>query len=84
MIELTDYFEIIKNLKAITGMDTLLQLELYDLTEKDRSTLYEQCRAIDNGGKYIVSIFNGSTILGQAEVIKEYKIEYEICLPQRK
>ena len=74
--------DIIRTLKAATGKDGLEQLEIYDVLKEDRNILYEKCRALDNGGKFIISIFNGSTLIGQAGVLAKYKIEHEICLSQ--
>lgn len=73
--------DIIRTLKTATGNDNLKQLELYNLSKEDRDILYEKCRALNNSGKAILSVFNGSTLLGQAWVMERYRIEHEICLP---
>ena len=74
--------DIIRTLKAATGNDSLKQLELYNLSKEDRDILYEKCKALNNCGKVILSVFNGSTLLGQAATLERYQVEHEICLPQ--
>lgn len=74
--------DIIRTLKAATGKDSLQQLEIYDISKEDRNILYEKCRELDNDRKFIISIFNGSTLIGQVGVLAKYKIGHEICLSQ--
>lgn len=74
--------DIIRTLKATVGNDNLKQLELYNLPKEDRDILYEKCRVLSNGGKVILSVFSGSTLLGQAGIMERYQVEHEICLPQ--
>ncbi len=74
--------DIVRTIKAATGKDNLQQLELYDLSKEDRDILYRKCRELDYDNKLIVSVFNGSTLIGQVGVLGKYKIEHEICLSQ--
>lgn len=74
--------DIVRTLKSVTGNDSLNQLELYNVSKEDLEILYEKCRALNNGAKVIISVFNGSTLLGQVGVMEKYKVEHEICLPQ--
>lgn len=74
--------DIIRTLKAAAGSDSFEQLELYNLSKEDRDILYKKCRALDNGAKVILSVFNGSSLLGQAGIMERYQVEHEICLPQ--
>lgn len=72
--------DIIRTLRNITGSNSFEELELYNISDKDRDALYKKCREIDNGGKFILSVFNGSTLMKQVDVLKKYKTEYEVCL----
>ncbi len=74
--------DIIRALKASTGNDSLQQLELYNLSKQDRDILYKKCKELENDGKFIISVFKESTLNGQTGVLKEYKVEHEICLSQ--
>ncbi len=52
-----------------------------DLKEAHRKQLYQQCRALSNFPKIIVSVFEDSTIRGQLSVLKHYQMEVEVCVP---
>jgi hypothetical protein len=57
--------DIVRTIKAVTGKDNLQQLELYDLFKEDRDILYRKCRELDYDNKLIISVFNGSILIGQ-------------------
>lgn len=75
--------DIIRTLRAVVAgdNDNLQQLEMYCISNEDRNILYKKCRAL-SVGKFIVSVFSGSTINSQINTLKEYKTEHEICLSQ--
>jgi hypothetical protein len=50
-------------------------------SKEDEKKLYEVCRALEDFPKIIVTVFNGSSILSQVDVLNEYKMDFEVCLP---
>ncbi len=56
------------------------RLELHEhFNDSQRKQLYEKCREISDFPKVIVSVFRGSTIQSQLEVIEEYRMDVEVC-----
>jgi hypothetical protein len=56
-------------------------LEIYSAFEKSQLyELYENCRSIKNWPKIVVSVFHGSTIENQLDVLKEYSLDFEQCV----
>jgi len=43
--------------------------------------LYEKCRAIAPFPKLILSVFTGSTLMSQLQVIEKYDMDIEVCTP---
>jgi len=73
---------IINLAKSFCKKITSERVEVYsDLKEAHRKQLYQQCRALSNFPKIIVSVFEGSTIRGQLSVLKQYQMEVEVCVP---
>jgi len=57
-------------------------VELYSsLNESQRNTLYQKCREILEFPKIIISVFRGSTIERQLSILKQYKMDVEVCSP---
>ena len=55
-------------------------LEMYsDLEESQRQQLYQECRAIKNYPKIIISVFRGSSIENQLPVLAQYQMDVEVC-----
>jgi hypothetical protein len=59
-------------------------LELYeDIDEKTRFDLYQSNKKVIGGYKdlkFIFSIFKGSALIAETNKIKDYKIDYELCV----
>jgi len=54
--------------------------ELYqDITQENLLELYKQTRLIESGHKITLSVFQGSSILNQLQVLKNYKNDIEVC-----
>lgn len=71
--------EVIKSFNKAALSD---RLEMYDsLEEAERKLLYEKCRMITRFPKLILSVFTGSTLMGQLGVIKKYDMDIEVCTP---
>lgn len=72
-----------KELSKINSKD-LRFLEMYeDINEETRLKLYESNKDIINGYKDLIlifSIFKGSSLLSATSKIKDYKIDYELCV----
>lgn len=61
--------------KEITG-----RLELYeDIEPNNLKDLYNRCRSVHTDAKVVVTALQGSTILRQLDVLKEYNIDCEVC-----
>lgn len=70
-----------KNAEKYCGNITGLNLEIFSALEKSqRHELYENCRSIKNWPKIVVSVFHGSTIKNQLDILKEYSIDFEKCM----
>jgi len=56
------------------------RLEMYEhINESQRKQLYEKCRQIPKFPKIIISVFRGSTIQSQLQIISQYKMDVEVC-----
>jgi len=56
-------------------------VELYEDIEREHlQAMYQRSRSLEIGGKIIVSVFEHSTILHQLKVLKEYKMDMEVCV----
>ncbi|HEY4552609.1 MAG TPA: hypothetical protein VIG80_05405 [Bacillaceae bacterium] len=56
--------------------------ELYrDVTPSGLEMLRRRARQLEHGYKITLSIFYGSSIRSQTEVLKEYKTDVEVCMP---
>jgi len=74
--------EVIKLAKNFNAKIESQRVELYsDLEENNRKQLYEQCRQIPDFPKIIISVFRGSTIAQQLNVLEQYKMDVEVCKP---
>jgi hypothetical protein len=54
-------------------------LELGDLTEADRKTLFTACRAVESFPKLVVMILSGSTLARNAPRFGDYSMDIEVC-----
>ncbi|MCL7748742.1 hypothetical protein [Halalkalibacter alkaliphilus] len=73
LLELANrYFNKPKGRKAISLYD--------DVKAVDLQEIYECCRTIDHGQKIILSVFEGSTILNQLDVLERYPFDVEVCV----
>lgn len=55
-------------------------IELYDdIKPEDLQKLYERARTIESSHKVILSVFQGSSILNQLSVLKNYQNDIEVC-----
>jgi hypothetical protein len=54
-------------------------VEVYDINAAGREQLYMMCRQLKQQYKIIVSIFEGSSIGRQLDVLLEYSMEVEVC-----
>jgi hypothetical protein len=78
---------VIKN-KAVTKMAekycsdiTGSTVEIDSSIEKSqRRELYEKCRSLKHWPKCVISVFHGSTIKKQLEILKEYSLDFELCV----
>lgn len=43
--------------------------------------LYQRCRSLENTFKLVVTVFRGSSVEEQLKVLKDYKMDVEVCLP---
>lgn len=58
------------------------RLELYEsISGEDRETLYQANRASKVNYKIGLSVFKGSTLLNQLDVLQDYQMEVEVLLP---
>ncbi|WP_413299799.1 hypothetical protein AA0X95_16845 [Bacillus sp. 1P10SD] len=56
-------------------------VELYnELNTKQLIEMRARCRELSSESKIMISVFDGSTILSQLPVIKEYDVDFEVCL----
>jgi predicted nucleic-acid-binding protein len=53
--------------------------EVYSINQVDREKLYALCRGLKHRYKTIISVFEGSTISRQMNVLLEYLMEVEVC-----
>jgi len=44
--------------------------------------MYQRCRAMTNSYKLVLTVLRGSAIEEQLPVLKEYKMDLEVCLPR--
>jgi hypothetical protein len=71
--------ELIKSFNKAALSD---RLEMYEsLEETERKMLYEKCRAITSFPKLILSVFTGSTLMSQLQVIEKYDMDIEVLCP---
>jgi hypothetical protein len=55
-------------------------IELYsDIKSEDLQKLYTQTRKIEGSHKILLSVFQGSSILQQLPVLKDYQNDIEVC-----
>lgn len=55
-------------------------IELYqDISKEHLAELYKRARSIESSHKVMLSVFQGSSILKQLPVLKQYKNEFEVC-----
>lgn len=54
-------------------------LEVYSINPVDRERLYSMCRGLTYRYKTIISVFEGSTIWRQLNVLIDYGMEVEVC-----
>lgn len=74
--------EIVKMAKGFFSEIESNGVELYsNLNESQRNKLYQKCRKISDFPKIIISAFRGSTIEKQLAVLKQYKMDVEVCSP---
>ncbi len=72
--------EIIEHAKDFCSEIQTDRLELYSVLEESQlKQLYQECRAITDFPKLIVSVFRRSTIEKQLPLLEEYKMDVEIC-----
>jgi hypothetical protein len=50
-----------------------------DIAEADRRHLYELCRKLKTETKLIISVFKGSSIANQLDVVGNYAFPVEVC-----
>lgn len=73
--------EIRTMVRSYTDMRQAQRRQLYDMfTHEQRHQLYRQCRQIENYPKLIVSVFHYSTIRTQISVLKQYQMDFEVCM----
>lgn len=74
--------EILESARSFCPKINSERVELYsEFEESQRNTLYSKCRELSEFPKLIISIFTGSTIANQLEVVNEYKMDIEVCSP---
>lgn len=72
--------EIIEHAKVFSTKIQTDWIEMYsDLEESQRKQLYQECRAITDFPKVIVSAFRGSTIEKHLSLLEQYKMDVEVC-----
>ena len=72
--------DLIDHTKGFNARIQTDRLEMYtDLKESQRKQLYQECRAITDFPKVIVSVFRGSTIEKQLPLLEQYKMDVEVC-----
>lgn len=72
--------EIIEHAKGFSAKIQTDRIEMYsDLEESQRKQLYQECRAITDFPKVIVSAFRGSTIEKHLPLLEQYKMDVEVC-----
>lgn len=52
-----------------------------DVEPQDMAMLYQRCRNLDNTFKLVITVFRGSSIEEQLKVLREYKMDVEVCRP---
>lgn len=72
--------QIIEHAKGFCAKIQTDRIEMYsDLEESQRKQLYQECRAITDFPKLIVSAFRGSTIIKHLSLLQQYKMDVEVC-----
>jgi len=72
--------EIIEHAKGFCAKIQTDRIEMYsDLEESQRKQLYQECRAITDFPKIILSAFRGSTIEKHLSLLEQYKMDAEVC-----
>lgn len=58
------------------------RMVLYEhFSDFDRQRLYLKCCQLKDMPKMIISVFEGSSILGQLKVVESYEMNVEVCVP---
>lgn len=74
--------DLVQMARSFSRAATSHRLELYDSFEDaQRRELYEKCRGLTAFPKIILSVFTGSTLMGQLGVIEKYDMDIEVCTP---
>lgn len=72
--------EIIKLAKGFNDEIDGDQIELYSaLHDAQRKQLYLKCQSIPDFPKVVISVFRSSTIENQLRILKQYKMDVEVC-----
>ena len=74
--------ELVQLARSFSKVATSHRLELYDSFEDDqRRELYEKCRGLATFPKIVLSVFTGSSLMGQLGVVEKYDMDIEVCTP---
>ncbi len=81
-VHLLNHEELTQTAKGFCREIDAARVELYPaLSAPQRDELYGKCKAISEWPKLVISVFRGSTIREQLPVLKEYKMDVEVCRP---
>lgn len=50
-----------------------------DIDKQDLQHLHEKSRAVETGVKLVITVMEGSTVMGQLKVLEQYRMEVEVC-----